>query len=159
MTDELDARRIEHYSPTYTETTRWSDRSKVVDRPLFPGYLFVRFDASRELITVLQTPGIAGVLGIDEYSPEPIEDAEISSLRRVVDATAGAARPCAYVAGERVQVETGPMAGATGVVVRTKGTTRLVVRMQILNSAASVELDADTVTRATDGKAEQKQQH
>jgi transcriptional antiterminator NusG len=148
VAEELDVRGFERYAPTWREITRWSDRQKAVDRPLFPGYMFVRFDAARDLITILQTPGLAGVLGPDEYSPEPIDDAEISSLRRVVDATAGAARPCAYVAGERVRVESGPMAGTEGEVLRTKGAERLVVRMKILNSAISVELDANTVTRS-----------
>ena len=45
--DALRAHRIESFLPTWTETVQWSDRKKVIQRPLFPGYLFARCDRAR----------------------------------------------------------------------------------------------------------------
>ena len=55
--------------------------------------------------------------------------------------------PCAYVAGETVLIESGPLAGVSGVVTRTKGAYRLVVRVPMLMSAVNVEIGADTVAK------------
>jgi transcription termination/antitermination protein NusG len=130
--------------PVRTEVTRWSDREKRSERPLFPGYLFAVFDAATQLVDVLRIRDVLGALG-QEYRPEPIEEAEISTLRRFIDATPRAL-PCPYVAGERVRVDKGPLAGIEGVVVRTKDATRLVVRVEILRRAVSAEIDVEDLT-------------
>lgn len=52
---QLDVRSLEHYLPLYTDRSRWTDRTVTLQRPLFPGYVFVRFPLEARL-TVLSTP-------------------------------------------------------------------------------------------------------
>ncbi len=62
----------------------WSDRIKVIDAPIFPGYVFCRFDPSRRL-PILTTPGVVGIVGFGE-TPAPVYEHEMNSLRTMVDA-------------------------------------------------------------------------
>lgn len=140
----VEARDVEAFLPTWSETVRWSDREKITVRPLFPGYVFAHCDRA-ELLDLVRLPGVVNVL---PSSMEPIEipDSQITDLKTVV-ASALPVAPCAYVAGETVTVDSGPLAGVSGVVVRTKGSARLVVRVPMLAGAVNVELDAATVKK------------
>ncbi len=144
----LQARGIEEFLPVWSERVRWSDREKVTVRPLFTGYVFARFGLDPETFDAsdaIRLPGVVQILPTS-LSPISISDAEIANLKLVIASRLPIA-PCAYVAGETVTIDSGPLAGVSGVVMRTKGSARLVVRVPILMSAVNVELDAATVTR------------
>ena len=130
---------IPEFLPTYSVETRWSDRTKRAERPLFTGYLFVFCDAAGldKAIRIRDVMQIVGVVLNEEL--ETIKTLT-HSLKQI--------QPCAFAAGERVTVESGALTGASGVVTRTKGARRLVVTLTLLNRAVSVELDADTVVKA-----------
>jgi len=149
--DQLRALGIPEFLPVYTEESRWTDRIALVTRPLFPGYIFARFDPETdERIEVLRTRGVASILLIDGR-PAAIADAEIADLRRLVRAPR-AVRPCPYVAGSTITVARGPFAGVTGIVTRVRGatglTTTLTVPVAILGRSVAVEIDAADVGAA-----------
>jgi transcription antitermination factor NusG len=138
----LNAAGIDEFLPTFRETVRWSDRTKVVDRPLFPGYIFVRLV---EVLPVLQISGVVQLLG-SNLKPLPIPEDQIDAVRRVCLSTVEAS-PCPYEVGADITIASGPLAGVKGIIRRIKGATRLVVAIEILRRAISVEIDADTVTK------------
>jgi transcription antitermination factor NusG len=131
---------IEAYAPTWRERNEWSDRVKYVDRPLFPGYLFAAMDAEQRAKALR----IAGVIQLmpNSLHPEPIEAAEIENIRRVA-ASGLRAEQCVYVTGDEVVVQSGPLAGARGIVQHTKQSTRVIVRMEMLRRAVQVEISAE----------------
>jgi transcription antitermination factor NusG len=132
---------IETFAPETVETVRWSDRQNETRRPLFPGYVFFR--GSRQQCALAVTArGVVQILGIG--SPESIPDAEIANLQRMA-ANPEALAPCAYVAGESVTVKCGNYAGVSGVVVRTNGSTHLVVSIELLGRACRVPILATDV--------------
>lgn len=141
--EALRERGIEEFLPAYFEEVRWTDRTKRSERAFFPGYVFARFSLSsrRELEAI---PGVVGIVSCGS-DPAAIDATELESLRRVVE-TIKTVLPCAYVAGETVEISRGPLAGARGIVTRTKGAVRLVVAIEILRRAVSVEIDAADVT-------------
>lgn len=141
---------IESFLPTWTEVTQWSDRKKTIHRPLFPGYLFARCDQSetergprREILR------IAGVIDVlpNSLSPSPVDVADIENIRRVL-ASGVPAIPCKYITGDAVQIESGPLAGVKGIVQRTKNGTRVVVKIEMLKRAVSVEIDFKDLVKA-----------
>ena len=136
--DQLRGAAIEEFLPTYTEESRWSDRIAQVTRPLFPGYIFARFNRA-ESARVLLMRGAVQILGLT--GPEPIPDDCIASLRKAVEYPARVA-PCPYVTGATVRVRTGPFAGVSGVVARVRGETILTIPVEILGRAVSVQIDA-----------------
>lgn len=127
------------FFPTYTATRRWSDRVKSVTLPLFPSYVFCRFDANARL-PLLVTPGVNYVVGVGK-SPVAVEETEISSIRCVME-SGMATLPWPYLqSGDIARIEAGPLEGLTGIVTRIKGSYRLVVSVSLLMRSVSVELD------------------
>src|ERR1019366_5046267 len=62
VAQHLSVRSLEHYVPLYTERSRWTDRSVDLERPLFTGYVFVRFSPESKL-SIISTPGVLRLLG------------------------------------------------------------------------------------------------
>ena len=135
---------IDEFLATYEETTRWSDRTKTSIRQLFPGYVFARVGVGREP-AVLALPGVLQLLPTNLH-PIAIPDDEIAALRAVIASKLPAVR-CPYVAGNRVTIESGPLAGVSGVVVKTRDETRIVVGVEMLGRAVSVEIEAADLTK------------
>jgi transcription antitermination factor NusG len=142
--DRMNAAGIAEYLPTYDETVRWTDRTKLVTRPLFPGYIFVRIDRFLAAAEVLATAAVIQILGANELSSIP--DHVIADLRRVVESPAPVAC-CPYVAGVRVRVKRGPWTGMIGVVERTRGATLLWIPIEILGRSVSVPIDTADVEK------------
>ncbi len=143
--DALRQAGVEAFLPTYEVETRWSDRMKRTQRPLFEGYIFARFDAG-SAEAILRTRGVFEILSIDD-KPEPVPDALIENLQRLA-ARGGKVARCPYVAGVTITVLRGPFAGVCGVVTRTQGEPgkiKLTIPVQIFQRAVSVEIDAADV--------------
>ncbi|MSO23904.1 MAG: hypothetical protein EXQ58_11825 [Acidobacteria bacterium] len=46
---QLDERAVENFLQTYEKISQWKDRKKLIQVPLFPGYLFVKVLFARRL--------------------------------------------------------------------------------------------------------------
>lgn len=133
------------FLPLYRARRRWSDRFKDVQRALFPGYLFCRFDPLHRL-PVLTTPGVRYVVGLGKI-PVPVCEAEIEAVRRIVgSALSSLAWPFLQV-GDFVRLEEGPLAGLEGILIQFKGRHRLVVSVTLLQRSVAVEIDRAWVRR------------
>jgi transcriptional antiterminator NusG len=113
--------------------------------PLFPGYLFCRFDVNRRL-PVLTVPGVVHIVGVGK-TPLPVSEDEIGSLRVVVSAGLPIKTDEVYLVGDKVQIEDGPIAGASGVIVGQKSQ-RLLVSITLLQRSVSVALPREWISRA-----------
>lgn len=134
----------EEFLPVYRSRRSWSDRVKYIDLPLFPGYLFCRFDVRERLLPVLSTPGVIGIVGAGK-TPIPVDDEEIAAVHRVVQSGL-AAQPWPFLTvGSRIYMEAGPLAGLEGIVTNTDKTYRLVVSVAMLQRSVAVEIDRDWV--------------
>jgi transcription antitermination factor NusG len=118
------------------------DRTTEVDVPLFPGYVFCRFDANNRL-PVLVTPGIVELVPANK--PEPVDETEITSIRTL--ALSGfPVQPWPFLqSGQRIRLQHGPLCGAEGTFVRVKDEYRLIVSITLLQRAVSVAVAKDAV--------------
>jgi len=139
----LDGKGYEWFLPTYRSRKRWSDRIKESDLPLFPGYLFCRFDPQVRL-PILKTPGLICIVGTAKI-PIPVDLAEIQALRTLVNS--GLRRqPWPYLeAGQRVRIEYGALAGLEGIFLHEKGADRLVLSVTLLQRSIAAEIDRSWV--------------
>src|SRR5215475_4384076 len=143
VTGQLSVKGYETFMPSYVSKRKWSDRVKTLSLPLFPGYVFCRFDLHTRL-PVLVTPGVMAVVGVGK-APVAIADEEILAIQRVIDSGLPTQRWPYLNCGESVRVEAGPLEGLTGIVVRMKGSDRLIVSVSLLMRSVSVEIDRKDV--------------
>jgi transcription antitermination factor NusG len=133
----------EGFLPLYRHRSRWSDRVKEVHLPLFPGYLFCRFDLNKRL-PILVTPGVIQVVGIGK-APHEVDEEEVAALQSLV-ISGLQAEPRSYLnVGERVRIGVGPLAGVEGILVLVKNAHRLVISVSLLQRSVSVEIDESWV--------------
>jgi len=146
---QLEYKGYEGFLPLYRSKRQWSDRTKELELPLFPGYLFCRFDFNDRL-PILITPGVQLIVGLGKM-PTPVSDAEIEALRRVV-ASGAAAEPHDYLtAGQRVRVREGSLAGIEGILLQVKNSWRIVLSVELLQRSVSVELDRAAIAPVVPG--------
>jgi transcription antitermination factor NusG len=125
--------------PTFKSIRQWSDRKKELEQPLFPGYLFCRFDFRnrRPLITI---PGVLQILGNGRVGI-PVSDEEISALRLAVSSDMPK-QPWPYLeVGQRVRVNYGTLTGLEGILVNVKGNHRVVLSVTLLQRSVAMEVD------------------
>jgi transcription antitermination factor NusG len=140
---QLQNKGYEEFLPLYKTRRQWSDRTKELELPLFPGYLFCRFDFSNRL-PILVTPGVKLVVSLGKV-PAPVSDGEIESLRRAMASGADAA-PWPYLTvGQRVRVREGALAGVEGILLQVKSSWRIVLSVELLQRSVAVELDRGAI--------------
>jgi transcription antitermination factor NusG len=128
------------FLPLYAATHIWKDRTKTLTLPLFPCYVFLKGGIERRL-QILTTPGIHGLVS-SAGQPATIPDIEIETIRRVVESGVPVEAHPYLKCGNWVRVKCGPLAGIEGILVRKKNISRLVLSVQILGTAAAIEVAA-----------------
>src|SRR5262245_45858337 len=115
----------EELLPLYNCRRRWSDRIKELELPLFPGYVFCRFDLEQRL-PILVTPGVHHIVGIGKV-PWPVEESEIAAIQSLVR-TGLPTEPWRFLeAGQFVRIDSGPLEGMEGFLLSVRKPYRLVV--------------------------------
>ncbi len=142
--DQLARKHIEAFLPTITRWSRWKDRKKKIDWPLFPGYCFARFDPS-DLLPILKCTGVVNVVSV-EGKPAAIPEFEMDSIRLLVGSQLQY-DPCPLLReGIMVEVVHGPLRGVIGRLLRKDPhRARLVLSVDLIGQAVSVEVDAADV--------------
>jgi len=138
--EQLERKQIETFLPTITRWSRWKDRRKKVAWPLFPSYCFARFDPESPL-AILRCTGVVNVVSFDG-KPAPIPPHQIDSIRRLVDIDLRFDHCPLIHEGMMVEVVHGPLCGVVGRLVRKGSHARLVLAVDLIGQAVSVEVDA-----------------
>jgi transcription antitermination factor NusG len=140
---ELERKGFEVFLPTVTRWSRWKDRKKRIDWPLFPGYCFARFEAA-ERIDVLKCTGAVGIVSFDGV-PAPVAESELAAIRQLVESELQY-DPCPLIhEGDAVKVVHGPLRGVEGRLVRKGPHARLILSVNLIGQGVSVEVDAADV--------------
>ena len=140
---QLDEKHVPAFLPTMRRWSRWKDRKKQIDVPLFPGYVFARFEAG-ERLSVLKCSGVVSIVSFDG-EPAPVPDHEIEGIRTLVESTLPY-DPCPTIkTGTLVEVSHGPLKGVVGRLTRKGSQARLVLSVELIGQAVSVQVDAADV--------------
>jgi transcription antitermination factor NusG len=143
--DELLNKEIETYLPVFHEWHAWKDRTKRIEQPIFPGYVFARFcDRSEARLRVVQTRGAVRILG-NGNSIESVPDAEIDAVRRMLIASQSCIPHPFLREGAWVRVQRGPLTGLEGLLVEFKNRGRLVLSVNLLSQSVATEVDLSDV--------------
>jgi transcription antitermination factor NusG len=134
-------RGIESFLPLYRTVHQWSHHRKAdLELPLFPNYLFVHIEPQERIRTL----AAAGVLSLVSQGnvPTPLPDVEIEGLRAGLHLRRFEPHPY-LVAGARARLARGPFAGMEGIVLRKKGSLRVVLTIDFIMQSVAVEVNAD----------------
>jgi transcriptional antiterminator NusG len=143
--EQLARKHIDVFLPMITRWSRWKDRKKKIDWPLFPGYCFARFDADDPL-PVLKCTGVVNIVSF-EGQPAPIPAIELDSIRLLLGSELQY-DPCPLIhEGMMVEVIHGPLKGVIGRLIRKDAPhARLVLSVDLIGQAVSVEVDVADVS-------------
>jgi transcription antitermination factor NusG len=134
----------ECYVPISKYKRQWSDRTKEVEVPLFPGYFFCRMNPSNRL-PVLMTPGVIQIVGVGK-TPIPVEEEEIIAIQRA-GKSGLSTMPWPYLeVGHMARIEEGPLRGLTGIVVKIKSGMKLILSVSLLQRSVAVEIERSWVS-------------
>lgn len=123
-------------------------RCREVELPIFPGYVFCRFNVLSRL-PILTTPGVLQILGIGSR-PFPVPDMEIKSLKTVLEARISM-QPFPFPpVGREVYIAKGALAGVQGTVVGVKNLRRIILSVTLLQRSVLLETDCNHVDLAID---------
>lgn len=139
----LQTRHIESFLPLYSSVRRWKNGCRVsVSEPLFPSYIFVHI-ARRESAKVLQVPGVISIVSAGR-EPSALSASEIECLRSSIPTRKFEPHPY-LVAGEKVRICSGSLAGLVGVLLRRKNDLRAVLTLDLIRQSVAVEIDIDEI--------------
>ena len=155
VAQQLNGQGYEQFLPLYKVRKRWSDRIKEVNAPLFPGYLFCRFNP-QDRLPILKTPGVIQIVGFNN-GPAAVDEAEIHSIQTLV-AAGVPHQPWPFLAaGDRVRIESGPLLGLEGILIDVKRSHRLVLSVTLLQRSVAVEIDSALVAAVSPARPRQQE--
>ena len=150
VTQQLSGSCHEVYLPLLRQYKKVRRQFKWVVEPLFPCYLFARFDREPALGKVRSTLGVATVLSTSEDGPMVVDEAIIDALRErsvngVIEVRSVPLRP-----GDELEIIEGPFQGLTALFEKNlKAGERIVVLLDLLSSRVRVEVPRFYVQRKT----------
>ena len=139
LAHDLISKDISYFLPMSWKVRRKSRRTIRSLLPLFNGYLFF-CGKENDRVELLKTNRVANLIDVNDQQKLLNELIQIDQALR----TGAPLTPHKYIkTGQRCRVIAGPLIGLEGIVVRSKNATRLVLQIDMLGQAASVEIDID----------------
>ena len=137
---QLIAKQIQSFLPLYTTVRQWKNGvRREIQYPLFPGYVFVRFEAN-ERLPVVQTVGLVYLVG-NGSSPLPVDDQELHALR--VGSQHASISPHPTVStGDIVCITSGPFKGVRGRVQEFGRDLKFVVTIELIQRSFAIDVHA-----------------
>ncbi len=137
---QLESRGFASLVPLTTLQRQWSDRRKLVEMPLFPGYVFVRmvYGADQKL-RVLSTEGIVNFVGVHGQGVA-IPDRQIDDLQTLLRAKVQIESYPFLKLGQKVRIRSGSLNGTEGILVGQESDRLLVISVELIQRSVSIRL-------------------
>ncbi len=139
-----DVKLLELGIETFLPLIRVRIRRKLQLRPLFPCYLFARFDAGRWLYTLNHLEGVNKVVSFNDR-PIPVDPAIIEGLKKHVSEHGYFVETSTPSPGDKVRIQGGLFEGYEGEIHSIRPKDRVVILLNAIMSTARIEVDGDLV--------------
>jgi len=130
---------IDHYLALREETKVYQRRKVSVQKPLFPGYVFAELTEEKRQLA-LKSNHIVRVIETNDQQ-RLLRELEHIKKALSVDPTLGAIS--AFSHGKSVRITDGPFRGLEGIVQNSKNATRVVLNIDMIGQAVSLDVDMD----------------
>src|SRR5438105_9659258 len=132
---------VSTFLPMITQIRRWSDRRKLVEFPLFSGYVFVHAAVSPQIRTiVLFARGVAGFVAM-RGEPLSIPDEQIDIVKELLAKNIRCAAQPFLKVGQRIRIRGGSLEGLEGILISHNGDRKLVISLDTIERSFSIHLD------------------
>lgn len=147
--DNLRAWKVETFTPRLKERrfTRYEAEPTYAVKPLFPRYIFAKFNAQRLLHKVNYTRGVQNVVGFGEW-PTPIDDKIIDLIKAQVDEDGFVKVGEEFKSGDKVKIKAGPLKSLVGVFERKiKDTDRVKILLTTVSYQSHLVIDRGMIEK------------
>jgi transcription antitermination factor NusG len=145
---ELQEKGVSAFLPLVSSTRQWSDRSRVVEMPLFPQYVFVRIAQTLQTrVSVLRTDGVTNFVGTRGIGV-PIPDEQIERVQTVVARGIPVASHSFLNVGKRIRIRGGALDGLQGILTAVNGNQTLVVSVELIQRSIAIRIAGFSVEPA-----------
>jgi transcription antitermination factor NusG len=141
--DQLTAKGITNLLPLWHKRSVWKDRIKMIDVPLFRGYIFGYFPLKQKL-DVLQSIGVVRIVSF-EGKPVPVPEEQIQAVQKMMEQRLRYDPHPFLREGMHVRVKRGVLAGAEGILVSKRQHHRLVISVDLIQQSVAVDIDSADV--------------
>lgn len=148
--DQLTMKGIQPFLPKIEAWSRRVGVRRLIQVPMFPGYLFVRHAVDKATyVEVRKARGVVRILGERWDRLAVVPEQDIEAIQRVVGSRL-TVMPYPYLReGQRVRITDGPMADVEGILVRSRPNKGLLVlSVDLFQRSVAVELDCTLVVAA-----------
>ena len=147
--DELLRKDIEALLPSVKKSSQWKDRRKMIEYPVFPGYVFVKVPAyPGAFLSVLKTRGVVAFVSLESPTPTPVDPDEIASLRLLIGSGENIEIYPHLKEGTRVRIKNGALRNAEGVLSKKDNDYLFSVNVELLGRSVAVKICAEDVESA-----------
>ncbi len=128
--------------PCYNSAHKYRGKTVVFQKPLFPGYVFLQLETPQK-DSVRQNDHVAKLLEV--FDQETFQR-QLQDILFALETNLEVRLAPAIGEGMRVRIKTGPLQGLEGWVERRQGLTTVFLRLDFINRAAAVRIDADQLS-------------
>ncbi len=138
-------RGISALSPTMAQAHRWSDRTKIVEVPLFSCYVFVNLSlSSAQRLEVLKTPGVFRFVTVSG-APAEIPDYQIDGIKTVLASNLPVSA-CGFIQiGQKVRIRGGSLDGVEGILQSHGSGQKLVISVDLIQRSIELTVEGYSV--------------
>jgi len=141
LVDYCQRQRVATTLPCYDSAHKYRGKTVVFRKPLFPGYVFLQLEPERKDL-VRQNDHVANLL---EVFDQRTFEQQLQDILLALDAKVGVRLAPAIGEGMRVRIKAGPLQGIEGWVEQRYGMSTVLLRLDFINQAAAVKIDADSL--------------
>jgi len=146
--EELIYHKYNSYLPLIKQTSIWSDRQKIIDKPLFPSYVFVFLNNMVEYYQTLQINGAVSFIRFNNH-PAIVKESEIETIKKMIES-------CSQIelvqqeikVGDKRLIQSGPLAGFECEIVSVNGKNKILVRINSLKQNITAELNTSYLLKS-----------
>lgn len=125
--------------PCYNSAHKYRGKTVVFQKPLFPGYVFLQLEPGQKN-SVRQNDHVAKLLEV--FDQETFQQ-QLQDILMALETNLEVRLAPAIGEGMRVRIRSGPLQGLEGWVERRYGMSTVLLRLDFINQAAAVKIDAD----------------
>jgi transcription antitermination factor NusG len=142
VSERLEEAGIETFLPMQKTLRQWSDRKKMVEKPIISSYVFVKV-LPKEFLAVKKTEGVVKIITLDS-KPVIIPEDQMKNLRILCSSDADVmVSEKVYLKGDLVEVIYGSLTGLRGELVRVGRKHKVIIR--ILEPGMNLTVDIKTI--------------